>query len=166
MWCGCGLRVAAVFLPGFAVKTVRLGCGVATPPWLVPYLKYLDIFLFTWQCLDVTFRFLYWFLLFSLNLFFPAHFVFVCHLFHIAPLLYVTWLRINNIYINNVFSHWLWPCSEIDHKRALVHYGTFTGTVCHRYAAQHQPIQTQHACKTTWWIESPSTFMKVCWLKN
>ena len=36
---------------------------------------------------------------FSLNLFFPAHFVFVCDLFHIVPLLYVTWLRINSIYM-------------------------------------------------------------------
>ena len=75
VWGGWGLGGAAASLPGFAVKTVRLGCGVAAPPWLDPYLKHLDIFLCTWQCVDMASRFLYWFLLFfSLNLFFPLHF--------------------------------------------------------------------------------------------
>ena len=42
MWVGswrCGCLVARFCCQ----KTVRLGCGVAAPPWLDPYLKYLDI---------------------------------------------------------------------------------------------------------------------------
>ena len=101
VWGGWGLGGAAASLPGFAVKTVRLGCGVAAPPWLDPYLKHLDISLCTWQYVDMASRFLYWFLLFFFHLicFSPCtFFVFVFHPFHIVPLLYVTWLRINDIY--------------------------------------------------------------------
>ena len=47
------------------------------------------------SCTDFYFFFhLIWF-------FSPALFVFVCHLFRIVPLLYVTWLRINDIYISS-----------------------------------------------------------------
>ena len=43
---------------------------------------------------------IYDFNFFHLICFFPLHlFLFVCHLFHIVPLLCVTWLRINDIYI-------------------------------------------------------------------
>ena len=115
VWCGWGLGGAAASLPGFAVKNSKTGLrgGCASMTWPISQISwyifmYMAMSWYAFQVLVLIFTF------FHLICFFPALFLFVCHLFHIVLLLYVTWLRINDIYIYqftiplmlNYFSNW------------------------------------------------------------